>query len=141
MPLPVEVFRKHDIAGFKCPPSAVAHLDVQPTLEDDNILTLRRVVPVEVVVARRVAKDDTRSGKRGGQMPDGPVVIHFDGDVFEVRLTVRARVYARDVHRVVLGTHCFMGVPIMMDARFCRIPARAGHARPRILNRQGLSTK
>src|SRR5262249_49303181 len=71
MPLAVRILDQDHLAGADGPRFAVARGDAHAGVEVDDVLPPRRRMPIEVVVASSLAKDDARRRQAARQFPSG----------------------------------------------------------------------
>lgn len=92
------ILDEKDVAPCEAPNLTVRNLDLDVSVEHDDVLALGGIVPVVVIVGRVFPKDDSTDCKAFGQASDLTRFGQFDVNVLEVRRSVRGIVYARDVH-------------------------------------------
>src|SRR2546430_8614772 len=89
MALAAGVLDQEHLAGADDAALAVAGRDLHAAVEVDDILAARGGVPVEVVVAGRLAEDDAGGLQPLGELAEVPLLDPLHLDVAEVRLPLR----------------------------------------------------
>src|SRR5690606_8528207 len=89
MALPEGVLNQQHVAAPEAPPLAVRHLDLDLTVEQDDVLPPGRPVPVVIVRRRILPKDDLMRRNALGQPPDLAGVVQGHRYLVKVRGAVR----------------------------------------------------
>src|SRR5262249_7212296 len=93
-----DVFDEQHLARTDHPLFPVARRDLDPAVEIDDVLPARRRMPVEVVVAAGLTKDDPRRRHASRQLAAGTLLDPLDLDVAEMRLALFVDVEIMDAH-------------------------------------------
>src|SRR5215472_10224209 len=98
MPLAGDVLHQQHLAGTDHPLLPVARRDLDAAVEVDDVLPARRRMPIEVVVAAGLTKDDARRGHAPRQLAAGALLDPLDLDIAKMRLALGVDVEIVDAH-------------------------------------------
>jgi len=98
MALAANVLHQQHLAGADRSLLAVARRDLDAAVEVDDVLPARRRMPIEVVVAARLAKDDAGCRQAPRQLACAILFDPLDFNVPEMRLALVVDVDVVDAH-------------------------------------------